>query len=396
MDSLDVPTGSRDGGVRKSQSTQEKPVQHRCLILIADDSPDNTELIRQSIEGDDIEVCLAADGEETLAQVENQKPDLLLLDLMLPKLDGFEILQRLRAKESTRDLPVIIVSARVQVDDIVHGLSLGANDYITKPFHPKIIRARVMMHYQAKLSRDELVRVNKLKDEFLSITSHDLQNPVSTIISYCRWLLDSAAESLTVRQQDSISRIHKNAHFMHELIGDLLDLVRFEAGRMKLYKEETDLRSAVEEAVERNRFAATDKQISLEAVISDNLPSIVADPLKIQRILNNLISNGIKFSHPGASVSVWVRCVDTGIQVDVRDTGQGIPANEQGNLFRKFGQLSVRSTKGEKSTGLGLLIAKKIVDLHGGQIWVESEAGKGSTFSFSLPLVPRESPSADR
>jgi signal transduction histidine kinase len=388
MESSSAGRGVR--GRAMSRPAEESPERDRCLVLISDDSPDNTELLRQSIEGDQMAVCFAADGEETLSQVEKEKPDILLLDLMLPKLDGFEVLKRLRATEATRDLPVIIVSARVQVDDIVQGLAMGANDYITKPFHPRIVKARVALHYQAKRSRDELKRVSKLKDEFLSITSHDLQNPVSTIISYCRWLLESEEETLTTRQSDAIRRIHKNGLFMHELIGDLLDLVRFEAGRMTLYCEKANIVATVEEAVERNRFAATDKSILLSTEIASDLPRLMADPIKIQRVLNNLISNGIKFSHPGASVVVRAVSYQGGVKIAVADTGQGIPPAEQGLLFRRFGQLSVRSTSGEKSTGLGLLIVKKIVDLHEGQIWVESEVGKGSTFTFFLPGNDRE------
>ncbi|MBI4864472.1 MAG: response regulator, partial [Candidatus Riflebacteria bacterium] len=351
-------------------------------------SPDNTELLKQAIEDDRFEISCAGDGEETLAQIQRVVPDVLLLDIMMPKIDGFEVLKRLRASSATENLPVIIVSARSDVQDVVQGLSLGANDYVTKPFHPDIVKARVLLHYNSKLSRDELQRVSRLKDEFLSIASHDLQTPVSTIIGYCQWLMDQQDGLRLEAQLNCVRRVYRNALFMHELINDLLDVVRLEAGRMRLYREQTSIAAVLTEAIDRNSFAASDKDIHLSSEVCPDLPTVVADPLKLQQVLNNLISNGIKFSHPGARVTVRARCAEAGVEISVIDTGQGIPPEEQGKLFTKFSRLSVRATKGEKSTGLGLLISKKIIDLHGGRITVESQVDRGSTFTFFLPLRP--------
>lgn len=357
----------------------------RCLVLVVDDNRGDARLAQEAIRGDEFEVAVAASGAAALEAMSSRLPDIVLLDLILPDMDGAEVLARIRAHEASRDLPVIIVTGKSDVDDVVAGLSLGATDYVTKPYHPEIVRARIRLHYAAKQGRDELKRISRLKDEFLSVASHDLQSPVSTVIGYAGWLLEGRAGEMPPPQRDSVARIYKNANFMRELIGDLLDLLKIEAGRMSLYPERTNLTETVTEAVERNAFAAADKGIDLVSSVDSKVPEIEADPLKLQQLLNNLISNGVKFSNPGACVEVRVHRAVGGIQLSVSDTGQGIPEAEQGKLFRKWGQLSVRATRGEKSTGLGLMIAKKIVDLHHGRIWVESAVGKGTTFHVFLP-----------
>jgi signal transduction histidine kinase len=373
---------------RPDASPPEEPAAPRaCRVLVVDDNRGDQRLAEEAIRGEEFELCSASCGVEALALIERALPDVVLLDLVLPDMDGVEVLRRIRAHEASRDLPVIIVTGRSDVDDVVGGLEHGANDYITKPYHPDIARARIRLHHAAKIGRDELKRINRLKDEFLSVASHDLQNPVSTIIGYSGWLLEGRAGNLEGTTRDSIVRIFKNATFMKELIGDLLDLLKIEAGRMTIYPERTDLQQVVTEAIERNGFTAADKGISLRATIDPRMPPLTADPIKLQQLLNNLISNGIKFSNPGAEVEVRARRAPGGVELAVADTGQGIPEGERDQLFRKWGQLSVRATRGEKSTGLGLMIAKKIVDLHGGRIWVESEVGKGSTFHVWLPLA---------
>lgn len=365
--------------------TEPDGARKRCAVLVVDDNRGDARLAQEAMRDGEFDVMVASSGSAALAMTAQRLPDVVLLDLMLPDMDGAEVLQRIRATEAGRDLPVIIVTGRSDVDDVVAGLSLGATDYVTKPYYPEIVKARIRVHHAAKQGRDELKRISKLKDEFLSVASHDLQNPVSTIIGYAGWLLEERAGEMPKAQKDPVARIYKNATFMRELLNDLLDLLKIEAGRMTLYPERTCLEATVAEAIERNVFAATDKGISLEADLDPKLPDLEADALKLQQLLNNLISNGIKFSNPGARVEVRARRAPGGIQLSVSDTGQGIPAAELGKLFRKWGQLSVRATRGEKSTGLGLMIAKKIVDLHGGRIWVESQVGQGTTFHVYLP-----------
>ncbi|HEY0099891.1 MAG TPA: HAMP domain-containing sensor histidine kinase [Pyrinomonadaceae bacterium] len=233
----------------------------------------------------------------------------------------------------------------------------------------------------------ELERLNEVKNQFIGVAAHDLRNPLQVIEGYSQILLDKHFGELTAEQHKFISVIRKNSDFMLNLITDLLYISKIEAGKLQLELKETDLAALLERNVELNRLMAGQKQINILFTHREDLPALLIDAPKIEQVLNNLISNGIKFSHPGSKVEVWATKREREVVVSVRDEGQGIPANEIDRLFIPFENLSVKSTGGEQSTGLGLAIVKRIVEGHGGSIWVQSESGVGSNFSFSLPFI---------
>lgn len=233
----------------------------------------------------------------------------------------------------------------------------------------------------------ELERLNEVKNQFIGVAAHDLRNPLQVIDGYSQILLDKHFGELTPEQHKFISVIRKNSEFMLSLITDLLYISKIEAGKLQLELKETDLIALLERNVELNRLMAGQKQIDILFTRREDLPALVVDAPKIEQVLNNLIGNGIKFSHPGTTVEVLASRREREVVVSVRDEGQGIPANEIDRLFIPFENLSVKSTGGEQSTGLGLAIVKRIVEGHAGRIWVESEMGVGSTFSFSLPFT---------
>ncbi|HYG10440.1 MAG TPA: HAMP domain-containing sensor histidine kinase [Pyrinomonadaceae bacterium] len=233
----------------------------------------------------------------------------------------------------------------------------------------------------------ELERLNEVKNQFIGVAAHDLRNPLQVIEGYSQMLLDEHFGELTPQQHKFISVIRKNSDFMLKLITDLLYISKIEAGKLQLELKETDLIALLERNIELNRLLAEQKQINILFAHPENLPPLVVDAPKIEQVLNNLISNGIKFSHPGTTVEVLASRREKEAVVSVRDEGQGIPAEEIDKLFIPFENLSVKSTGGEQSTGLGLAIVKRIVEGHGGRIWVQSERGVGSNFSFTLPLI---------
>ncbi|HZH31883.1 MAG TPA: HAMP domain-containing sensor histidine kinase [Pyrinomonadaceae bacterium] len=233
----------------------------------------------------------------------------------------------------------------------------------------------------------ELERLNEVKNQFIGVAAHDLRNPLQVIEGYSQMLLDQHFGELTPAQDKFISVIRKNSDFMLNLITDLLYISKIEAGKLQLELQETDLLDLLERNVELNRLMAGRKQIDILFTRREDLPRLIVDAPKIEQVLNNLISNGIKFSHPGSTVEVSASRREKEVVVSIRDEGQGIPADEIERLFIPFENLSVKSTGGEQSTGLGLAIVKRIVEGHAGRIWVESERGVGSTFSFSLPLA---------
>jgi signal transduction histidine kinase len=232
----------------------------------------------------------------------------------------------------------------------------------------------------------ELEKLNEIKNRFIGIAAHDLRNPLQVIAGYSEMLADGVLDDVSPRQQKVISVIRKNSDYMLKLVTDLLYISKVEAGKLHLELQETDLSALLESNVEFNRLLAGQKHIEIRLSSEKGLPAVRIDAPKIEQVLNNLIGNAIKFSHPKSMVEVRAVREEREVVVDIRDEGQGIPAGEMDRLFIPFESLSVKSTGGEPSTGLGLVIARKIVEGHGGEMRVRSEVGVGSTFSFSLPL----------
>jgi two-component system, OmpR family, sensor kinase len=232
----------------------------------------------------------------------------------------------------------------------------------------------------------ELERVNQLKNQLLGMAAHDLRNPIGAIRSFSTLLLDPHFPVTPERQQDFLQRIRGSSEFMLALINDLLDLSAIEAGQLRMDKQDVDIARLVRENVELNRVLAEEKHIAITLTIAAEVPLIIADARKVEQILNNLLSNAVKFSRSGTTVRVDVRAGDGGIWLMVADEGPGIPADELTTIFRPFQRATPRGTAGERSTGLGLAIVKRLVDGHGGRLLVESEVGRGTTFSVWLPL----------
>ncbi len=245
-----------------------------------------------------------------------------------------------------------------------------------------------LMNLQRELARKnaQLERLNELKNQFLGMAAHDLRNPLAAIMTYSEFIIEDLADGAAGLNQEFIEIIHGSSMFMLGMINDLLDITSIESGRLDLHLELVDLADLIERNVTLNGVLAQRKQIELVFEATDPLPQLLVDRAKIEQVLNNLISNAIKYSYADTQVHIRLGREGGVAQVSVADQGQGIPASELGKLFQYFGRTSVQSTGGERSTGLGLAIARKIVEGHEGRIWVESEPGRGSTFFFTLPL----------
>jgi signal transduction histidine kinase len=240
---------------------------------------------------------------------------------------------------------------------------------------------------QRELARrnGELVRLNEQKNQLLGVAAHDLRNPLGAIYSCSEYLLDEL-KNLDGDQLEMLQFIKTSSQFMLDLIEDILHLAQMESGKIELRMEPTDLAQLASRHVAMNRLIAARKNIRIDLDLEPDLPLIEADSRKIEQVLENLISNAVKFSPPNSAVRVALRRDGDQVRIEVRDQGAGIPKAEWGKLFQPFQRTSVRPTGGEKSSGLGLSIARKIVEAHAGKIWFESEVGKGSTFCVSLPL----------
>ena len=244
-----------------------------------------------------------------------------------------------------------------------------------------------LVNLQRELTRKniELARLNELKNKFLGMAAHDLRNPIGVIMGFSDFLMEDMETVMSEDQIQMLITIQHSSEFMLHLLEDLLDITAIESGKLVLELQKADLVSLVRKNANLNGIIATKKNINIQIEVPGFIPEVKIDVNKIEQVMNNLISNAIKYSMPGTLIKVNISCENDLITVAVKDQGQGIPADEIEKLFKPFQRTSVRATAGEKSTGLGLSIVRNIVLGHGGNIWVESKLGEGSTFSFSIP-----------
>ena len=247
----------------------------------------------------------------------------------------------------------------------------------------------VTLQRELNQKNKELERLNQLKNQFLGMASHDLRNPLSVIGSYCEFLIDEAADVLNEEHFEFVEEIHSTSQFMLNVVNDLLDVSTIESGNLNLTLFWIDPTEFVRHLVKTNQTLASKKQITIEFQHEVGVPKLYFDKQKVEQVVNNLISNAVKYSDKGNQVVVNLSSFEKGILVSVDDEGPGIPKDEQSKLFKPFSTTSVQSTGGEKSTGLGLMISRRIVEGHHGRIWVESELGKGASFKFYIPCASK-------
>jgi len=225
-----------------------------------------------------------------------------------------------------------------------------------------------------------------LKNKFLGIAAHDLRNPIGIVMGYIKMMKDGLFGEVSQPQIEIFKKVENTTGNMLNMVNDLLDISAIETGKLVMNPKEVDLAAFLNESYEYNHLLALQKKIELKLELESNLPKLIMDPERINQVLTNLITNAIKFSYPGTVILVKARREDDSVHISVQDQGQGIPEDEISKIFQDFGRTSVRPTAGEKSTGLGLAICKRMVEAHGGSIWVKSKAGEGSMFTFSLPV----------
>lgn len=349
-------------------------------LLVVDDNELNRDMLSRRLQRVGHTVEVAVDGKQALEMIAPGKFDLILLDIMMPEISGIEVLKKLREKYTVAELPIIMVTAKDQSEDIVEALSLGANDYVTKPIDFPVCNARV----QTQLS---LKRLAELKDEFMRIASHDLKNPLTGVIGYSS-ILKNAIEPIQQvpkEAQDYIARIGSQAKVMQRIISDFLDFHAMEDGQLKLIISEININDSASMVVVNNFDYAKNKGIELNLELAEGLTKIKADEARVQQVLENFVGNAVKFSDKGSKVIIRTKEEPDKIVVEVSDTGPGLTEDDLQKLFTKYARLSNKPTGGEKSSGLGLAICKRVVELMRGQIGARNNPEQGSTFWFSLP-----------
>ena len=356
-----------------------------ATVLIVDDHRYVRDMVRALFEGQSYRVLEAGDGETGLEIARTQRPDCVLLDVRMPGLSGFEVLARLSADPRTREIPVIMLSA---IEDTLEGLERalgsGAVDYLAKPVAPARVAARV----RGAIERRRLLQeVQELRANFTSMLVHDLRSPITVINAYVDMLGQGGAGPVTDRQRQLLGRIQESCGRMVRLIGEILDLSKLEAGKLQLERRPLELDAQAAEVVERFGLSARDKSITLTFRAPATPCRVFADEGRIDQVLMNLLGNALKFTPRGGAITVEVSRLGDDVELSVRDTGPGIPADEVPLIFERFRQATATHATQSPGSGLGLVICRHLVEAHGGRIWALSEPGRGSRFVFRLPAL---------
>ena len=370
-------------------------------VLVIEDNPATLSLLFHLLDQAGFEVLISKDGESALTSAEEAQPDIILLDVLMSGINGFETCQRLKASEKTKDIPVIFMTALTKTVDKIRGFKLGAVDYITKPIEPEEVLMRIKTHLMIqKLQQDLQTRneelhaslereqeLNKLKSRFLSIASHEFRTPLSTILFSSnllrRYSGRIAETAMTADMQEECDVIERAIEQMTATLDEVLMLSKSESENFIFKPILLDLGELCQMVIEKFKVisAATHTMTFTNAV---KPIQISADPKLLEHILSNLLSNAIKFSPQGSSVFCELTEQEDAAIISIKDEGIGISEEEQHQIFESF----YRGTNVEKiqGTGLGLSIVKQFIELHGGTISVESQLHTGSTFNIILPL----------
>jgi len=366
-------------------------------ILIVEDHQALLDAVQEVLESNDYVVLSATNGLEALQVMEETPPDLIIADIMMPLMDGYALYEAVRSRSEWVAIPFIFLTAKSAKEDILRGKILGVEDYITKPFEPQELLAAV----RAREARARAIReaaaaeFDHLKQQIVTILGHELRTPLTYIHGYTALALEDIPSLSREALEEFLLAIKRGADRLTALVEDLLLIVRLDAGQTlnefrALVQVRSDLGTIVKRAVSRHEEQAAANNLTLETDVAPDLPAVqLCEPL-FSDALERLVDNAIKFSHGrGKRVLVSARPANGWVEIAVQDWGIGIPANEIPHLFERFRQIN-REKLEQRGVGLGLAIAKELIQLHGGEITVESKVNEGSTFTIRLPVAPKD------
>ncbi len=373
-----------------------QPIPPKPKILVVDDTEDNLDLLEFALKRKPVTMMRAASGAECLELAGRENPDVILLDIQMPEMDGYETFRRLRANPKTTKIPVVFLTAQKKdPESIEKGLALGVDEYLTKPIDVEELLVRTRMLLQLKRVEAELERT---KADFMAMLVHDLRSPLSGIQSVIRFIKDIGKEGpLNHDHMKLLGAAEESSNRMFDLINDFMDLSKFEAGGMTLEKRPVSIQHIIGRVIQQMELQFKHRNITLKTNFGDGVPLVNVDERKIEQVVMNLLSNAYKFAKSDSSVVISVEPVSVNgasnqssnrlVQVSISDMGLGIPAEELPTLFDRYKQASSAKEVKHKGTGLGLAICKLIVEAHGGTIGAESQPDHWTTFRFTLPAA---------
>ncbi len=361
-------------------------------ILIVDDVVSNVLLLKILLTNEKFQVCTANCGNACIEQAKKEKPDLILLDVMMPDINGFDTAVILKKDPETMDIPIIFLTALNTPSDLVHGFQVGANDFLTKPFNKEELVMRVVQQISLVAAKriiiqqnEELKRTISNRDKMYSVIAHDLRSPMASI----RMVLNLAVSVVSpemVGQEiyDLLDKANRESEETHDLLDNLLKWTKSQTGRLNVVYQDMDLNEVVPGVVDIFVTIAELKKVKLQFLPNNEKFEVHADNDMIKTVIRNLISNAIKFSNEGAGIEVFISRHENFAKISVRDHGVGIAPDRLEGLFHK-GETTY-GTGGEEGSGLGLQLCADFARKNGGDMMVESVLGEGSTFSCLIPL----------
>ncbi|WP_107668192.1 hybrid sensor histidine kinase/response regulator [Cyanothece sp. BG0011] len=348
-------------------------------ILVVDDIPDNLFLVKLALEQEGHELVLVNDGPSALAQIDRRPPDLILLDVMMPGMDGYEVTQKIRENSSLSYIPILLITAHEQ-SNVVKGLDSGADDFIRKPVQIDELQARVRSLLRLKQSIDQ-------REHFVSCLTHDLRTPLVAADRMLNLINQGLFGEITLKTQEAINNIIRSNENLLEMINKLLDVHSYQEGQKKLSCVTFNFKHLTEQVIAELTPLAQEKSLALDQDWQADIEEIYGDRQELRRVLTNIISNAIKFTdngsiHVRSSLDVGDQEEDNWLIIDIEDTGIGLNAKAKAKIFKRF----YHTNRKGLGYGLGLHLCQQIIQSHGGKISIESEVDQGSIFTLRLPI----------
>ena len=362
-------------------------------ILIVDDVMSNVLLLKVLLTNEKFAIATASNGRQALEQVEKENPDLVLLDVMMPDMSGFEVAQHLKSNPNTADIPIIFLTALNSTADIVKGFQVGANDFISKPFNKEELIIRVTHQISLVAAKrlilsktEELQRTIAGRDKLYSVIAHDLRSPMGSIKMVLNMLiLNLPSEKIGAEMYELLTMANQTTEDVFSLLDNLLKWTKSQIGKLNVVYQDVDLVEVTDGVIKIFSMVASLKKIRIHEMKPEKM-MVNADIDMLKTVVRNLLSNAIKFSKENSEVLVKMEEVDGMAVVSVQDYGCGISEEGQKKLLHTDTHFSTFGTNNEEGSGLGLLLCKDFVVKNGGKLWFTSKEGEGSIFSFSIPV----------
>lgn len=358
-------------------------------VFIVDDEPMARDIIEGFLYQEGYDMAFAGSGVEALQMLDQVQPDIILLDVMMPELDGFEVCRRLKSDEQWRHIPLILVTALGDKTDLARGFEAGADDFIHKPVNDIELRSRVRAMLRIKQQYDELANTLRLREDLSHMIVHDMRSPITAIIGFSELMV---MKGMPPQLLPDIERIHEQAMTLSAFLNDMLVMAKMESGRLVLDRSAVDLNELVEQVKQNHTALAGLKHVTLEVVTPCASRAVQLDSYLFQRVLDNLISNAVKFSPPESLVTLRLEYPGPGTEteagplarISILDEGPGIPEEYWDRIFDKFEVVELAHQAEIEQIGIGLAFCKLVIEAHGGRIYVRANLPQGSIFVVEI------------